>query len=191
MENASDGKHPEKIERDCRPNGKPAPTRPQDAQATKMQNEKRNAANQVHAVGLGANRLRRFERVIGIDPLHERGAKPAQELGKGGQGAGKGKVIFLSLENLVRGRKPRARKIRAEPWRGCILAGPRGNVRRMFPVRRPIPAGPRMPSPVLAFKTDFEMTRSTLPGRLCRLCHGLRDIALASLPHSESFGVLA
>jgi len=58
VKNPSDREHPDKIERDRHPHRKPAPAHPNHPEATKMQNDKRNAPYEVDAVRLRSDHFR-------------------------------------------------------------------------------------------------------------------------------------
>ncbi len=73
MIDAGHRKHAEKVECDGQKHRKAAPSDPNDAQATKMKDDERNAANKIDAIGLGTNDFWTFSGIIGINPLNERG----------------------------------------------------------------------------------------------------------------------
>ena len=76
MEDASDGEHPNHVEKEGSPHGEPAPPDPDGPEAAQMEDDEWNAADEVNAVRLGANRFGRLDGVVGVDPLDE-GAEEA------------------------------------------------------------------------------------------------------------------
>lgn len=71
MKDAGDGEHPQEVQGNRRPDREPAPPSPEDTKAAKVENDKRNTADEVDAIGLGPDGFGRFDGIVGIDPLNE------------------------------------------------------------------------------------------------------------------------
>ena len=80
VKNARNRKHPHHIQGRRRPNGEPAPADPDHTETAEMQHDKRNAADEVDAVGSSANHLGRFEGIVGVDPLDERATETPEKV---------------------------------------------------------------------------------------------------------------
>ena len=78
MIDARDREHTQDVQGDRGPSGKRTPTHPQDAEASEVQDDKWDAADEIHTVGLAPDRLRRLDRVIGINPLNQGGREAAK-----------------------------------------------------------------------------------------------------------------
>ena len=69
VEETGDGEHPNEVEGDCREDGRPTPTGPDDTQAAQVQEEERKSADPFDLFGLFLQGQSAAGDEVGIHPL--------------------------------------------------------------------------------------------------------------------------